>query len=307
MKAAVLHGPEDIRCEELPLPKMGKGDVLVKTKAVGICGSDVPRVWGRAAHFYPIVLGHEISGEVVKVGKEVKKFSPQDRVAIIPLIPCFSCSACQQGQYSSCKNYSFIGSRRDGGFAEFVSVPEKNLIKLPEKMSFEEGALIEPASVALYALMRGEFKGGESIAILGLGTIGMLVLEWTKLFGAREILCFDVVEEKLKIAQKLGADLCVDSGKRHLESTVSHILEEGVDLVVETVGIPATQLQALELVRPRGRVVYVGTPHKNVEFTPEQFEKILRKEISITGSWMSYSAPFPGKAWNLSTRFLALR
>lgn len=307
MKAAVLHGPKDIRCEDVPIPKIGVKDVLIKTKAVGICGSDIPRVWAGATHFYPIILGHEISGEIVEVGEEVEKLSLGDRVAVIPLIPCFTCSACQEGRYSSCRNYSFIGSRRNGGFAEFVSVPEANIIKLPKGVSLEEGALLEPLSVALYALMRGGFTAGEKIAILGLGTIGMLVLQWAKIFGAKMIFCSDIVEKKLEIAHQLGADYCINFTKEEMRKTVFDKCDEGLDLVVETVGVPATQVKSLELVRPRARIVYVGTSHGNVKFSGDQFERIIRREINITGSWMSYSPPFPGRAWTLSAHFLAKR
>jgi len=307
MKAAVLHGPKDIRCENVPIPKIGVEDVLIKTKAVGICGSDIPRVWTGAAHFYPIILGHEISGEIVEVGERVEKFFSGDRVAVIPLIPCFTCSACQEGRYSSCRNYSFIGSRRNGGFAEFVSVPEANIIKLPKGVSFEEGALLEPISVALYALMRGGCTLGEKLAILGLGTIGMFVLQWAKILGGKRIFCSDIVEEKLEIARQLGADYCINSTKDDMKKVVLDNFDEGLDLVIETVGVPATQVGSLELVRPRGRIVYVGTPHGNVKFSGHQFERIIRREINITGSWMSYSPPFPGRAWTLSAHFLAKR
>jgi len=307
VKAAVLHGPRDIRCEEVPVPRIGAKDVLIKVRACGVCGSDIPRVYSAAAHFYPIILGHEVSGEIVKVGKEVKKLFPGDRVAVIPLIPCFTCSACQEGRYSSCKSYSFIGSRRNGGFAEFVNVPEGNVIKLPKEVSFEEGALLEPASVALYALVRGGFTAGEKIAILGLGTIGMFVLEWAKIFGARMMFCSDVVEEKLEIARRLGSDYCVNSSRGDMKKVIFGNCDEGVDLVIEIVGIPATQVQSLEIVRPRGRIVYVGTSHGSVEFSGEQFERIVRGEINITGSWMSYSPPFPGKAWTLSAHFFGKR
>lgn len=300
-----MHGPKDIRCEDVPIPKIGVKDVLIKTKAVGICGSDIPRVWAGAAHFYPIILGHEISGEIVEAGEEVEKFSSGDRVAVIPLIPCFTCSACQEGRYSSCRNYSFIGSRRNGGFAEFVSVPEGNIIKLPKGVSFEEGALLEPVSVALYILMRGRFAAGEKIAILGLGTIGMLVLQWAKIFGAKMIFCSDIVEKKLEIARQLESDHCVDSTKKNMKKVILANCDDDVDLVVEIVGIPATQVQSLELVRPRGRIVYVGTSHGSTKFSGDQFERIIRREINITGSWMSYSPPFPGKAWTLSAHFFA--
>lgn len=307
MKAAVLHARRDIRCEDVPTPGIGCEDVLIKVRACGICGSDVPRVWGGAVHFYPIILGHEISGEVVEVGEKVEGLFIGDKVAVIPLIPCFTCPACQEGRYSSCRDYSFIGSRVNGGLAEFVSVPKGNVINLPKKVSFEEGALLEPASVALYALMRGGFRPGERIAILGLGTIGMLVLEWAKIFGAEAIFCSDIVEEKLEIARKLGADHCVNSTKQDIKEIIFDSSNEGVDLVVEVVGIPTTQVQSLEMVRPRGRIVYVGTPHGSVKFSPEQFEGIVRREVNIAGSWMSYSPPFPGRAWTLSSHFLGNR
>ena len=140
MKAAVLHAKDDLRYEDYPTPKPGEGQVLVRVKAAGVCGSDIPRVLGDAAHFYPIILGHEFSGEVEAVGSGVDTVSVGDRVAGVPLIPCFDCSDCQKGNYSQCGNYSFVGSRIQGGFADYVVLPQRNVVKFDKTVSFEQGA-----------------------------------------------------------------------------------------------------------------------------------------------------------------------
>ena len=150
MKAAVLHASDDLRYEEYPTPEIQAGEVLVKVKATGICGSDIPRVLGQGAHFYPIVLGHEFAGEVVEVGADVGALKAGDRVTAAPLLPCLQCDDCQQGHYAQCKFYSFIGSRVQGSFAEYVKLPARNAVKFEQTVSFEQGAFFEPATVALH-------------------------------------------------------------------------------------------------------------------------------------------------------------
>ena len=184
MKAGVVHAREDIRYEEIEKPVPKKGQVLIKVKYTGICGSDIPRVNGDACHFFPNVLGHEFSGTVEEVGEGVTSVKPGDRVAGVPLVPCMECEDCQKGNYSLCKHYSFIGSREFGSFAEYVVVPEKNAVKFEDSVSFEQGAFFEPATVALHGLERVDFKGGKTVAILGGGTIGMFVMQWAKIFGS---------------------------------------------------------------------------------------------------------------------------
>ncbi|MDN5344997.1 MAG: L-iditol 2-dehydrogenase [Clostridia bacterium] len=192
MKAAVLHGQKDIRYEEVADPVINKGEVLVKVKACGICGSDLPRVLGKGAHYYPIILGHEFAGEIAAIGDEVSGLAVGDRIACAPLIPCHHCPDCSRGNYSQCKNYTFIGSRIQGAWAEYIKVPAVNAVKLPDGVSFVEGAFFEPATVALHGILLMQGSGGQDVAILGMGTIGLLVLQLVKALGAKRILAMDI-------------------------------------------------------------------------------------------------------------------
>ena len=205
MKAGVVHAKNDIRWEEIDKPTVAPGKVLIKVKYTGICGSDVPRVNGDACHYYPNVLGHEFSGVVEEIGEGVTTLKPGDRVAGVPLVPCMKCEDCQKGNYSLCKHYSFIGSREFGSFAEYVVVPEKNAVKFDDSVSFEQGAFFEPATVALHGLQRCDYKGGHTVAILGGGTIGMMTMQWAKIFGAAKVVVFDIVQERLDLAARLQA------------------------------------------------------------------------------------------------------
>ncbi len=189
MKAGVVHAKNDIRYEEIKRPEAEPGKVLIKVKYTGICGSDIPRVNGDACHYFPNVLGHEFSGTIEEVGEGVTFLKPGDRVAGVPLVPCMKCEDCQKGNYSLCKHYSFIGSREFGSFAEYVVVPEKNVVKFDDEVSFEKGAFFEPATVALHGLRRVEYRGGKSVAILGGGTIGLMTMQWAKIFGGETGTC----------------------------------------------------------------------------------------------------------------------
>ena len=165
MKAGVLHAREDIRYEEVETPVPKAGEVLVKVKYSGICGSDVPRVNGDGAHFYPIILGHEFSGVVEEVGEGVTKVKKGQRVAGAPLVPCMKCEDCMKGDYALCKHYSFIGTRQPGSFAEYICVPEQNAVPFDDSVSFEQGALFEPAAVALHGLECLPYEGGKTVAV----------------------------------------------------------------------------------------------------------------------------------------------
>lgn len=210
MKAAVLHGQGDIRYEDYPLPETGRGQVLVKVRAAGICGSDITRVLGTGAHYYPIVLGHEFSGEVAETGEGVTCVKPGDKVVAAPLIPCGLCPDCQQGAYALCKHYSFIGSRQQGGFAEYVAIPEANAVKFPQAYSFDQAAFFEPASVALHGLLQNEYRGGGIVAILGAGTIGIFTGQWASIFGAEKVVFMDIDDERLKIAKEISQGICIN-------------------------------------------------------------------------------------------------
>lgn len=175
MYAGVVHGPCDIRYEQIDVPKIEDNEILVKVKYTGICGSDIPRVNADACHFYPNVLGHEFSGVVAE--SKSSKFNVGDRVAGVPLLPCMKCKDCEAGDYSLCKNYKFIGSSVFGSFAEYVKIPDTNAVKFSEQVSFEQGAFFEPATVAIHGLKRLDSVEGKSVAILGGGTIGMFTMQ----------------------------------------------------------------------------------------------------------------------------------
>ncbi|MFD0680210.1 MULTISPECIES: galactitol-1-phosphate 5-dehydrogenase [unclassified Paenibacillus] len=305
MKAAVLYAPNDIRVEDIDIPDLESHEILVKVKATGICGSDLPRVLGEAAHHYPIVLGHEFAGVVDQIGSGVTRVKVGDRVVGVPLKPCRQCDDCRSGNYAQCKHYSFIGSRVNGSWAEYVAIPEDNAILFGEDVSFEEAALVEPSAVALHALQLIQFQGGEHVAILGGGNIGLLVLQWAKILGAREVTVFDIDEQRLKTAQLLGADHVINSLNSGSEDKWKSITGgKGFGVVMETAGSDITMRQSFELASNKAKVCFVGTPVRDLTFSHKQFEQMNRKEFTLTGSWMSYSAPFPGKEWETTLHFL---
>ncbi|WP_343246453.1 galactitol-1-phosphate 5-dehydrogenase [Diplocloster hominis] len=304
MKAGVVHAREDIRYEEIQTPSPKAGQVLIKVKYTGICGSDVPRVNGDACHFFPNVLGHEFSGVVEETGAGVASVKPGDRVAGVPLVPCMQCEDCQKGNYSLCRNYSFIGSREYGSFAEYVVVPERNAVKFEDNVSFEQGAFFEPSTVALHGLLRVNYQGGGTVAILGGGTIGLFTMQWAKIFGAKKAVVFDISGERLALAKKLGADDVINTlEENYMEKALALTDGRGYDYVYETAGNTATMHMAFEAAGNKAQVCFIGTPTKELTFTVKDWENMNRKEFTLTGSWMSYSAPFPGREWELTAHY----
>lgn len=304
MKAGVVHAREDIRFEDIEKPVQKEGQVLIKVKYTGICGSDVPRVNGNACHFYPNVLGHEFSGTIEDVGEGVTSLKPGDRVAGVPLVPCLECEDCQRGNYSLCKHYSFIGSREFGSFAEYVVVPEKNAVKFEDEVSFEQGAFFEPATVALHGLKRVPYQGGKTVAILGGGTIGLFTMQWAKIFGAKKVVVFDINDTRLDLAKKLGADEGINTLADDFMQTAMDMTDgRGFDYIYETAGNTITMKMAFELAANKANVCFIGTPTKEISFSVKEWENMNRKEFTLTGSWMSYSAPFPGEEWVLTAHY----
>lgn len=304
MKAGVLHAKYDIRYEEIDTPQVKPGMVLVKVKYTGICGSDIPRVNGDACHFFPNILGHEFSGVIAEIGEGVTSVVPGDRVAGIPLVPCMECEDCQKGDYSLCRHYSFIGSRQFGSFAEYVLVPEKNVVKFDDSVSFEMGAFFEPATVALHGLERLTFKGGKNVAILGGGTIGMMTMQWAKIFGAKQVVVFDILDERLELATRLGATGVINTLQDNfMEQALALTGGRGFDYVYETAGNTITMKMAFKLAANKAGVCFIGTPTRELSFTVQEWENINRKEFTLTGSWMSYSAPFPGHEWEMVAHY----
>ncbi len=307
MKAAVLYGDEDIRYEEIDEPKVKDGYVKIRVKACGICGSDIPRVLAGGAHYYPIVLGHEFSGYVSETGKGVTSLKEGDHVVGIPLVPCLKCADCTRGNFSQCKNYTFIGSRDPGAYADYVIVPEKNALKIDENIPYDDAALFEPCTVSLHGLKVAKYEGGKTVAILGCGTIGLFALEWAKIFGAKKIVAFDIESVPLATAQRVGADAVINTlDSDFKEKALAETDGNGFDYVFETAGSVPTIKMAFDLAANKATVGFIGTPIKDITFTKQQWENINRKELTLTGSWMSGGdAPFPGNDWKLAAHYIA--
>ncbi len=306
MHAAVVVANEDVRYQEVEEPQVKPGFVKIRVKASGICGSDIPRVLHNGVHFYPIVLGHEFSGEVTEVGEGVTKVKAGDRTTAAPLLPCMKCDDCQNGNFSLCRHYSFIGSREQGSNADYVVVPEENIVPFDPSISYEQGAMFEPSTVAIHGLFQNDYQGGQYVAVLGGGTIGMFTMQWARIFGSRKAVVFDISDERLALAKQLGADEVINTTKEnYMEEALAITGGKGYGYVFETAGQVPTMHMAFELAANKSHVCFIGTPHTELSFTPKQWENMNRKEFKLTGSWMSYSAPFPGKEWELTAHYFA--
>lgn len=306
MKAVRLYAPGDLRVEEVDVPEVGDNQVLVRVRAVGVCGSDPGRVMKKGTYSYPTTIGHEFSGEVARLGNRVKSYQVGDRVTVIPLIPCGQCDYCRVSKFNLCDDYSYYGSRTDGAMAEYVVVEESNLLKLPDAVDFESGACTDPIAIALHALRQAKVEAGNSIAVLGVGPIGLFAVQWAKIMGAKEIFAVDIFEEKLKVAKEVGADVVVNA--REMDP-VAFIMEKtqgcGVDRVIEIAGSKITQEQSLRMVGKEGVVAFCGISYDDLTIPVKTLDGLLRKEIHIVGAWNSGFAPLPVHEWKLSLTFVA--
>ena len=299
MHAAVLHAPGDLRCESAPVPSIGAGEVLIKVAACGICASDVPRVQTVGAHKMPIIPGHEFAGEIVQKAGDAEGPAIGESVTVFPLIPCRRCPYCEAGAYEVCDSYDYLGSRSDGAYAEFVKAPAWNAIPVPEGVPLEHAALTEPAAVALHAVRRFDVAGGDIVVVLGAGPIGVLAAQWARAFGAGRVLLVDIVPEKLDMAAELGFDSCINAQECDPVAAVIDATEGiGADLVIEAVGVPQTVAQSLRMARKLGRVVLMGNPSADVALPQKVAHDILRKQLTIKGTWNSTYAPAPPSDWH---------
>jgi L-iditol 2-dehydrogenase len=296
MKAVILENKGVLAYKEVPTPEPEPGHIRLQVKANSICGSDIKR-YVDGHRMYPLILGHETAGVVDRVGKGVDKSYIGKHAAIIPLVPCFECEQCQLGYYSACHSYSFIGSRQSGGFAEYVDLPERNIIVVPDTLPFEHAALIEPSTVARHMLALGDFKSGQTAVVMGAGSIGLMLVQWLRILGAKQIIVTDILEDNLQIASKLGAHVTLNPSKVDVDKELKKLVDDGADLVLEATGVPQVLQQTISITRPRGKVVLAGNQPLDKSLPLTVIENMMRKEISLHGCFMSYSAPFPGYEW----------
>ena len=283
MKAAVFYGPKDIRIEEVPIPECGSDEVLIKVKRAGMCGSDLHIYTGGFKIPTPQVIGHEFAGEVTAVGNGVRGIEIGERVTAEHVIPCGKCRYCKAGEPNLCVNMRIIGAHLPGGMAEYVKVPAELVYKLPEKFTYDEGVLVEPLSIAVYAVRNSGLKVGDTIAVIGQGPIGLFIAAAAKASGAT-VIGVDRDDARLEYARRAAfADHTVNSTN---EDVVSRVVELsggiGVDASFEAVGREETAEQSLEITRKTGTVILVGLYEGQAKLDIMQ---ILRKELKVIGTW----------------------
>jgi len=266
MRAVVLTAPRQLHLTERPIPAPGEGEVLVRVQAVGVCGSDVHyyrdgRIGNRVVTG-PLVLGHEFAGEVAVAGPGVKGWKVGTRVAVDPTMPCGECHFCRQGLIHVCPAVSFCGTPpTDGGYQEFFVTRPANLHRLPPGLSTAEGAMVEPLAVAVHAVNLARLEPGETVAVLGAGSIGLTVLQVARDRGARVVLVTEPLPARRALAKKLGAEQVLDPRETEpLAATLDLTQGLGPDVVFECAGTLETPQQAIDMCRPRGRLLWVGIP-----------------------------------------------
>lgn len=301
MKQVIVKENNILEITETAIPDCGPGDVLVKVYYSGLCGSDIPRIFHNGAHYYPVTLGHEFSGEVVSVGRQVKKVKPGEIICCVPLVPDLSRPECQRGFYSLGKGYGFVGSRLPGGNAEFVVMPESSCYVLPAGVSAKQGAFFEPVTVGIHPMLLAGGCENKNVVIIGVGTIGLLAVQSAKAMGAKTVTAIDINDKKLILARQLGADFIANSASENFIAQFADGEKIRFDqLILETAGTPQTVKIALAFAGPRAQLALVGTLHRDLMLGFQEYEQILRKELTLQGSWMNYSAPFPGREWSMT-------
>jgi len=288
MKALVLEKYNQFEFKEVEMPEMEPDEVLVKVKAVGICGSDVHGMDGSTGRRQPpLIMGHEASGEITAVGSAVRSWEPGDRVTFDSTIYRLDDWYTRQGSYNLSDNRVVLGVscddyRRHGAFAEYVAVPQHILYRLPENVSFTQAAMVEPVAVALHALSLGKPNVNDSAVVVGAGMIGLFVIQLLKVAGCRQIIAIDLDEDKLALSAKLGATHCFNSQQPDLNRQILELTNaRGADQAYEAVGITETVKLAIDNVRKGGTVTLLGNLSPQIEFP---LQSVVTRQIKIQGS-----------------------
>jgi L-iditol 2-dehydrogenase len=308
VRALNLYGKQDLRFEDnVPVPVIENADdVIIKVKSVGICGSDTSRYKKLGPYVTGMTFGHEFAGEVTEVGSDVKGIKVGDRVAGCPTFVCGECEGCRRGEPAQCEKLHVIGAYRPGAYAEYTKLPESHIIPLPDNVDYDTAALVEPSAVVAHGFYHTSIQPGAEVAIMGVGSIGLLAVQWAKIFGAKKVYAIDIDNKKLQIAKELGADVMINSLEKPAhEQVMEYTNGRGVDLAVESAGSPITSAQVFALPRKGGEVVFMGIPYADIHIQRFFFEKIVRNELKVYGSWNAISAPFPGKEWASTVHYMS--
>ncbi len=291
MKAAVLHGACDIRTEQVPEPVLEPHGIVIRVRACGICGSDL-HVYKSDGHDGTI-FGHEFSGDVVKVGAEVSGIRVGERVTAVGFRPCGTCFWCSQGKTHRCSNMALLGYQFPGAMAEYVAIPfaaaGRNVFPLPEELSYEDAACVEPLSISLFSVRRGQPVEKETAIVLGAGVIGLNALQVLKAMGAARVLVTGRRPARLAAARLCGGDGVVDAAKENVVEALTQATSGlGAGLAVECAGVQATFDQAVELTRGGGKILLVGVYEKALTWDPM---RVMAKNLTLIGC---LGGNFPG-------------
>ncbi|WP_027483168.1 zinc-dependent alcohol dehydrogenase [Deinococcus pimensis] len=284
MQALVFEGPWQMPLRELPTPELGPGDVLVRVAAVGVCGSDVHGFTGSTGRRRPgVVMGHEFCGTVAALGADVTTLEVGARVVVNPIVSCGHCAPCRAGRRNLCLNRLGIGWSVDGAFAEFVRVPQENVVLLPGSVSWHQGAMVEPLAVALHAANLTPLDVGDTAVVVGAGPIGLLTLLALRSRGAGRVVVTDLSERRLALARDLGADATVNGREQDAASTVRELTGGlGADVVLEAVGVSATVGTAFACVRTGGQVTWIGNSAPEVQVP---MQDVVTRELVVRGAY----------------------
>ncbi|MFY9446243.1 MAG: alcohol dehydrogenase catalytic domain-containing protein [Dethiobacteria bacterium] len=284
MLQAIMQSPGKIEFREVPLPEIGSGEVLIRTSYIGICGSDIHVYHGQHPYTsYPVVQGHEVSGEVVKVGDNVHKFKAGDKVTIMPQVFCGKCYPCRTGSYHICDGLKVLGFQTEGVAAEYFKISQEMVLPLPEEVDLLEGAMVEPLAVAVHALGRGGLSEYGKILVLGAGTIGNLTAQVAKAMGG-QVMITDLSDYRLELAKQCGADHCVNTSRESLEQAIADKFgPDKADLILECVGSETTIGQAISNARKGSKIIVVGVYSRPVAV---DLGFVQDRELQLIGSLM---------------------
>ena len=275
---------QPLAAQDVPLPGLGDHDVLIAVKAAGICHSDAHyRAGTSPVAFTPITLGHEAAGAVATVGTRVTSVKIGDRVGVHYMATCGTCAYCARGQEQFCATGQMIGKHRDGGYAEYLAVPARSVVPLPDEIPVEQAAIMMCSSAtSFHALRKARLQPGENVAVFGVGGLGMSAIQLAKVFGARSVFAIDISPPKLALAQKLGA---IPIDPKHCDPVAELVRQTngaGIDVALELVGLPLTMRQAVQSLAVFGRAILVGITGQ--AFEVYSYTEVLAKEAEIIGS-----------------------
>ncbi|MGE5593934.1 MAG: zinc-dependent alcohol dehydrogenase [Betaproteobacteria bacterium] len=280
MRAIVVHKPGDLRIDEVPKPTVSADDVLIRVRAVAVCGTDFHILKGHRVVPLPKILGHEMAGDIVEVGESVTARKVGEKVTVEPNYSCGKCRLCRTGKYNICRAKRTMSLNIDGCFSEYVVAPAEYVWPLPEDMPYERGALVEPTTIAYHAVQRAQPRVGDVVLVLGAGPIGLLVLQLAKLQGAKVIVA-DQFKNRLDLASRFGADHVIDFARTPTPDATKALTDgTGADIVIDATGSPHGFQAALDSVAPGGRIAIVGLPSEPASVN---VMALARNEVTVVG------------------------